>query len=115
MLAIYSYALIFAGWGMVTMKMHFKEVAKSAWKAARYGYKVGETIKTTNVNVSHEFGNTYKVTARTEDKGVLFACIGVMVILLAWSAYCVYKGTFLTFKKIRNSKVNLEEYIKSKN
>lgn len=101
---------VLVGWGLTTVKMHFKEVAKSAWKAARYGYQIGETIKTTHVNVSHEFGNSYKVTSTTEDKGILFACIGMMCILGTWATYCTYKGSFLTFKKIKASKIKIEEY-----
>lgn len=77
---------------------------------AKYGYQIGETVKTTKVDVSHEFGNTYKVSSHTEEKGLLFACIAMAGIMIAWAGYCIYKGTFLTFKKIKNTKLKLEEY-----
>ncbi len=83
MLLIYLPTFILAGWGHTTMKMHSKEVRKAAWKAAKYGYQIGETIKTKHVDISHEFGNTYKVSSRTEDKGLLFACIAMICIMAA--------------------------------
>ncbi len=108
--AIYLFTFEFAFLGMATMKMHFKEVAKNAWSAAKFGYEVGEKIQTTHVDVTHEYGNTYKISSRTESKGLLFAIICASVIMLSWGAYCVYKGSFLTIKKIKTSKQKLAEY-----
>ncbi len=107
---IFTAVEIVAAWGIATMKMHKKEVRKSAWQFAKYGYLVGEQIQETHVDVSHEFGNTYKVTTRTENKGLLFAVISVSIILITWGAYCIYLGSFLTMKKIKLSKENLAEY-----
>ncbi len=107
---IYLIVLELAFMGLATMKMHSKEVFKSAWTAAKFGYEVGEKIQTTHVDVTHEYGNTYKVSTRTEDKGLLVAVICVSCIVISWMAYCVYKGTFLTMKKIKASKENLSKY-----
>lgn len=110
MFVLGSATFILVGWSRTTMKMHSKDVAKSAWKAAKFGYQIGETIQTTHVNIKHEFENTYKVSSRTENKGLLFACIAMFCIMCAWGGYCTYKGTFLTFKKIKSTQISLDEY-----
>ncbi len=108
--AIYMVVFRLAFLGFATMKMHYKKVFKSAWNAAKFGYQVGEKIQTTHIDVTHEFGNTYKVSSRTEDKGFLFAIICSFAIIISWGAYCIYKGTFLTMKKIKASEENLAKY-----
>ncbi len=108
---IYLITFELSGLGCATIKLYFKEVKKSAWQAAKFGYQVGEHIQSTEVNVTHEFGNTYKISSRTTNRGLLFAIICASAILISWAFFCCYKGSFLTIKKIKLTKQKLEEYI----
>lgn len=107
---IYLGTFTLAGLGRATMKMHFKEVRKTAWEAAKFGYSIGKEIKTEHIDITHEYTNTYRVSSRTEHKGLLFAIICMLAIMGAWSAYCVYKGCFLELKKLIKTKEELKNY-----
>jgi len=112
--SIYLSGFVMAGLGRATMKLHSKEVRKAAWEAAKFGYNVGKDVKTEHITVSHEFADTYRVSSRTEDKGLLFAVISMAVIMIAWTGFCVYKGCFLELKKIKETKEALVNYEISK-
>lgn len=109
------YVLIFAVtlltmWGFATMGLYFRMVFRSVYNAGKAGYKQGEQIQTTHVNVRHTYGDNYEVSSYTEDQGCLFAIFGGMFKFFIWAVFCVYIGPFLTFKKIRLSKANLNAY-----
>ncbi len=97
-------------WGYATLIMYLPDVIKSVIKSGSTGYKIGENIETTHVEVTHEYGNTYKVSSYTENKGCLFAVIAGTARLMVWTFFCVYIGPFITFKKLRNSIKNLRHY-----
>lgn len=102
--------LVLTCWGYVSMALYFKPMIKSIWNATKFGYKTGEKIKETHVNVSHEFGDTYKVSSYETDKGVLFAYIMSVVSFVCWVAFCIYVAPFLTYKKAKNTIKNLEQF-----
>ena len=99
-------------WGYASMGLYFKPMIKSIWNATKFGYKTGEKIKETHITVSHEFGNTYKVSSHETDKGVLFAYIMSAVCFFGWVVFCVYVAPFLTYKKAKNTIKSLKEYEK---
>ncbi len=103
-------ALILAGWGMANMWIYRSRVFKSVEKGGRAGYQAGEQIQTTHIDITHEYGNTYRATARTENKGCLFMVIGGMIKFLGWAFVCVYFIPFYTLKKLRDSIQNLKQY-----
>lgn len=102
--------ILLSCWGYATLIMYFPKVIKSVFKSGSAGYKVGSQIETTHVNVTHEYGNTYRVSSYTENKGCLFAVIVGTARFFVWMVFCVYVGPFVTFKKVRASKKNLVEY-----
>lgn len=102
--------LLLLNWGGATLITYLPEVLKSVGKAGKTGYEVGEQFETTHIEVTHEYGNQYRVSSRTENKGCLFAIFGGMLQYLVWCFFCVYIGPFLTFKKIKKSIENLKQY-----
>lgn len=112
---IYS-ALCFllAYWGLATMALHCRRIFRGIASTGRLGYEIGKTVQSTHVQVTHEYGDTYKVHTRTENKGCLFAIIGGMIRFLGWAMFCVYIGSFATFKKIHGCKRNLKAFEESK-
>ena len=101
---------LLTNWGYATVITYFPEIIKSVFKAGKTGFEVGLNVETTHVQVSHEYGNTYSVSATTENKGFLFGYIAAVVQFIIWAFFCVYIGPFLTFKKIRKSIKNLKQY-----
>lgn len=97
-------------WGYATLILYFRPIIKSVAKWGVGGYRVGEKIETTHVNVTHEYGNTYRVSSYTENKGCLFAIFAAGARFFVWAFFCVYIGPFLTVKKIKRSIVNLKKY-----
>ena len=57
-------------WGVATFLLNIREILniKKMIELGKIGYDVGKEFKETHINVTHEFGNQYKVTAHTEDK-----------------------------------------------
>lgn len=102
--------ILLTGWGYASLILNFKQVAKAVIKSGMQGYEVGEKIETTNYEVTHEFGNTYRVSAHTENKGCLFAMIAGVARLMVWLFFCVYVAPFLTFRKLWRSVQNLKKY-----
>lgn len=107
---IFPPALLLTNWGFATMINYLPEIIKSVSEAGKAGYEVGETVETTHVEVTHEYGNNYRVSAHTENKGCLFAFIAGMIKFMIWSIFCVYVGPFLTFKKIAGTVNNMKNY-----
>lgn len=101
---------VFFAWGLVTMLLNLKLLIKSLWGATVDGYRIGEQIQTTHVNVTHEYGNRYKVSTETENQGCAVAMICWFINLFIWSVLCVYVCPFLIFKKIKKTKANLLRY-----
>lgn len=104
---------VLTAWGFATMILNFRLMIKSLWSSSVKGYHAGEQIKINHVSVRHDYGNTYSVRNTTEDKGCLFACIYGFINLFVWAFLCVYVCPFLTFRKIKDSKKNLEIYKQS--
>ncbi len=102
--------ILWSCWGYATMIMYLPQVIKTIRKTGSIGFNIGENIETTHVNVTHEYGNTYKVSSYTETKGCLFAIVGGVLGFFAWAIFCVYVGPFITFKKIRASSDNVKKY-----
>ena len=102
--------LLLTNWGYATLITYLPEIIKSTFKAGKAGYEVGEQFETTHIQITHEYGNTYRVSSSTENKGCLFGYLAVMIQFLIWAFFCVYIGPFLTFKKITKSKENLKQY-----
>ena len=107
---VVPFTLILTNFGYATLIVYLPRIVKGIVKSGRVGYDVGKNIETTHVSVSHEFGNTYKVSSYTDNKGCLFAVIGGTAKLLVWLFFCVYIGPFLTFKKYKKSMENLKQY-----
>ncbi len=104
---LYSFLVCF---GYATMIIYFPKIFKSILNSAKNGYNVGKNIETTHVQLTHEYANTYRVSSYTQNKGCLFAFINGIVTFVIWQFFCVYIGPFLTFKKIYESKKNIEAY-----
>ena len=102
--------MILSGWGYATLIMYFPQVIKDVISWGSQGYKMGEQFETTHVQVTHEYGNRYRVSSHTENKGCLFAVIAGIARFMVWAFFCVYIGPFLTFKKLRRSIQNLNNY-----
>ncbi len=96
--------------GYASLILYFKQVFKTVLNAGKIGYKVGEQFKTTYVDVKHEYANTYKVSSRTEDKGLLFGFIAGMASFFCWVFFCVYIAHFHTYKKVKTTIKNINEY-----
>ncbi len=108
------YILVFA-WsavGTATLKLYKKELfnIKSMIAWGKAGYDMGEQIKTTHVTVNHEYGNTYRVSSYTEDKGCLFAVIALFIRYMIFAPYCLFKGLPLTLNKYRKTMENMQAY-----
>ncbi len=97
-------------WGYASFFLYFKKMIKVVFNASKFGFIVGEQVKTTYVDVTHEYGNTYKVSSHTETKGLLFAYIAATASFVCWAAFCVYVAPFLTFKKVKGTLKNIDEY-----
>ncbi len=111
----WSYLLIiplgvFMGSCYTCMALYFKPMAKFIVTAAKVGYAAGEEIRTTHVNVSHEYGNNYKVTAHTEHKGFLVSLILGFIAFYFWLMFCGFVAPFCTFIKARKAVKTLQAY-----
>ena len=102
--------VILTAWGYASIILYAKDIFKSVAKAGKAGYKVGEQIETTYVDVTHEYGKTYRVSSHTENKGCLFAMISAGAKFFFWGFFCVYIGPVLTFKKVWYSVKNIKAY-----
>ena len=102
--------MLLTGWGYATLIMYLPKIIKDVVSWGSTGYNVGEKFETTHVRVTHEYGNTYRATAHTENKGCLFAVIAGVARFMIWAFFCIYIGPFLTFKKLRSSIENINNY-----
>ena len=102
--------VLLTSWGYATLITYFPDIIKSVFKAGKTGFEAGEKIETTHIRVTYEYGNNYKVSSTTENKGCLFGFLGVTIQFIIWAFFCVYIGPFLTFKKIIGSRKNLKQY-----
>ncbi len=93
-----------------SMALYFKQMVKTIYKAAKFGYAVGDQIRTTHVTVTYEYSNTYKATSHTESKGLLFALIAGLICYMCWGYFCMFVAPFLTVKKIKATLKNIREY-----
>ncbi len=102
-------------WGVAAFILNFREIfnIKKMVELGKMGYNVGKEIKETHINITHEFGNQYKVTAYTENKGCLFASISIFIRFLGWMYFSVIVGAFLTAKKLIQTVVNIKDYQKN--
>ncbi len=101
---------VLTGWGYATLILYLPQVIKTVIRTGSMGFKVGENMETTHVNVTHEYGDTYKISSHTENKGCQFAFIAGILTFMIWVVFCVYIGPFITIKKIRDSLDNLKNY-----
>lgn len=76
----------------------------------KLGYNIGKDFKETNVNVEHQFGNTYKVTTNTTHKGFLFSVIAIGIRFLFWMYFSVFVGPVITVKKVILTVKEIKEY-----
>ena len=104
------FALILSNWGYAMIILDLPNIAKSVMKSARFGYDAGKNIETTHVQVTHEFGNNYRVSSYTDNKGCLFGFIAGMAKFMVWAVFCVYVAPFLTFKKLKASFANMKAF-----
>ena len=90
-------------WGVATFILNAREIfnIKKMVELGQIGYTIGKEIKETHVKVTHEFGNQYKVTSHTENKGCLFAFVAVFIRFIGWMYFSVIVGAVLTLKKLR--------------
>ncbi len=102
--------LLLTNWGYATLITYLPEVVRSIFKAGKTGFEVGEKIETTHIQVTHEYGNNYRVSSTTDNKGCLFGFFGGIIQFIIWAIFCVYIGPFLTFKKIKKSREKLKQY-----
>ena len=102
--------LLLTNWGYATLITYFPNIVKSVFKAGKTGFEAGKEIETTHIHVTHEYGNNYRVSSTTDNKGCLFAFLAGTVKFVIWAFFCVYIGPFLTFKKIKKSREKLDQY-----
>ncbi len=109
-LALLFPLMLLASWGFASMFLYFKQMIKVIFNAGKIGYTVGSQIKTTHVDVTHEYSNTYKVSSHTTNKGILFTIIAVFVGYMCYGYFCILIAPFLTCKKIISTVKNLQKY-----
>lgn len=107
---LYLIMALLAIWGIATLILQFKQVVKDVGESASVGYQVGEQVQETHYEVTHEYGDQYRVTKHTENKGCLFGIIGGVLRFMVWAFFCIYVGTFLTFRKYRVQMSALQQY-----
>ncbi len=107
---LYPPLILLTCWGYAMLVLYLPDVVKSVLKSGQAGYREGEKHQTTHVQVTHEYGNNYRVSSYTEDKGCLFAFIAGMIRFMIWAFFCVYVAPFLNFKKLKKSIENLRAY-----
>ncbi len=100
----------FFNWGWASLVLNFKDVVKSVMKSGASGYQAGEQVQTTHYQVRHEYANTYRVTAHTDNKGCLFAVFAGMGRFFLWAAFCIYVAPFLTLKKLKHNVENMRKF-----
>ena len=102
--------MLLTSWGFASLFLYFKQMIKVILNAGKIGYNVGSQIKTTRIDITHEYANTYKVSSYKEDKGIFFTIIAVVASFWCWLFFCVYIAPFLTCKKIISTVKNLQKY-----
>ena len=104
-------------WGVATFILNIREILniRKMIEMGKLGYNIGKEFKETYVNVTHEFGNKYKVTSHTENKGCLFAIIAIFMRFIFWMSFSVFVGAFLTVKKLIHTSHNIKDYQKNHN
>lgn len=105
----FAIAVIFA-WGIATMLLNSRNLIKSMWNSVSTGYRAGEKIEKTSVDVRYEYDNTYSVRTRTDNEGCLFAVIFGFINWIVWFFLCMYVCPYLSFRKIKLSKENLKNF-----
>ncbi len=90
----------FMGTAMAGFFIFFIPILKANWKKIMLGFELGEQIKTTRVDVRHEYGSTYSATSTTETKGCLFAIIAYFIALIPWYGILLLTGPVLPICKI---------------
>lgn len=101
---------VIMGSGYTCMALYFKPMMKYIFTAAKVGYQAGAEIRTTHVNVSHEYGNNYKVTSHTEHKGFLVSLIFGFIAFYFWLVFCLWVAPFCTYIKARKAVKTLQAY-----
>lgn len=101
---------IYVGITFACMKLHKKEVKHTILRGVIDDYKLGEQFQTTHVNITHEYGNTYRVSRRVENDGCLFVFIGMGIRYLIWAAFCSYRAPVLIFKKYKSNMAELRNF-----
>ena len=98
--------------GVAAFLLNAREIfnIKKMVELGKIGYTIGKEFKETHINVTHEFGNQYKITSHTENKGCLFAFIAVFIRFLGWMYFSVIVGAFLTLKKLILTIRNVKDY-----
>ena len=98
--------------GLATLALYIFPIFKSMFGAGVQGFEDGLNDKTTTYTVTHEYGNSYSVTSRTDDNGCLFAVMGgFFQFVLCW-LLCISVAPFITFRKIHKATKRLKEYRK---
>ncbi len=110
MLPLLPLFLFWICWGYATFFLYLPLIFKRMLKYGTAGYEAGKQIKTTNVQVTHEYGDNYKVSSSTDDKGVFGALLSFFISGMVWCVISVGIGSFWTFKKFKNSIKNLRAY-----
>lgn len=106
------FAVILLCLGLATLALYIFPIFKSMFGAGWQGYEDGLADKTTTYTVTHEYGNSYSVTSRTNDNGCLFAVLGwLFQFVLCW-LLCISVTPFITFRKIHKAAKRLKEYRK---
>ena len=104
---------IYVGFAFACMKLHKSEVRHTILRGAIDDYKLGEQFQTTHVNISHEYGNTYRVSRHVENDGCLFVFIGMGIRYLIWATFCSYLAPILIFKKYKANMAEIENFEKA--
>ena len=102
--------LVWMGWGFSSMLLNLKFIFKSSLQASKKGFEAGSKIETQHINVTYEYGNTYRVNTYTENQGCVTAIFSGFFKLFFWLFGCVYIAPFLVFIKITKSINNLRNY-----
>ena len=100
----------FGGCAFSSMALYFKQMVKFIFTGAKVGYTAGKEIKTTHVNISHEYGNNYSVSSYTDHKGLLMSVIMIFVAYMTYAMFCGFVAPFCTYNKARKTVKTLQEY-----
>ncbi len=105
-----SLFLIWIFFGFLCSFPFFKKFIGAIKKFISFGYEMGDQFKSTDITVTHQYGSTYKATARESSKGFLGAIIAFFIGLYLYLCLFGYAGPIIIIKKITLLSKQITDY-----